>query len=113
MGRARFVILAAYSALAGCSAEHGLEAEAKAAVLRELKDPESAKFDDQLMRAYIADGLVCGGRVNSKNGMGGFTGFQSFWYSKSDGVVLDEAPASDVTIRVIKACTAATEAAAR
>ncbi|WP_132470439.1 hypothetical protein [Novosphingobium sp. ST904] len=78
--------------------------EAHAAVLRALKDPDSAKFEDRLTHAFPKRGLVCGGQVNSKNSFGGYTGSQAYYYKQGEGAFLDEDSAA---IPVIEACTAA------
>ncbi|OWZ92373.1 hypothetical protein B9J07_18065 [Sinorhizobium sp. LM21] len=49
-----------------------------AAVTSQLVDPYSAQFDK--LRPWETDaGSICG-RVNAKNGMGGYAGFQPFRY---------------------------------
>lgn len=49
-----------------------------AAVSSQLVDPYSAQFDK--LRPWETDaGSICG-RVNAKNGMGGYVGFQPFRY---------------------------------
>lgn len=42
-----------------------------------LKDPDSAKFKDTFFVVWNSSPVVCGS-VNSKNVMGGYTGFQKF-----------------------------------
>lgn len=50
---------------------------AKATMRQLLRDPGSAKYQD--VRAYpLGNGYVFCGQVNSKNGFGGYTGFQRF-----------------------------------
>lgn len=49
-------------------------ARAQDAVRRELKDPESAKFEHVTV---FAGGTTCG-RVNAKTAFGGYGGFQEF-----------------------------------
>lgn len=53
----------------------------RAAVLGALRDPGSAQFANE----KLANGgyFVCG-RVNAKNGMGGYTGFQRYASSETD-----------------------------
>ncbi len=56
--------------------------DAKAKVLAELKDPDSAKFREvDVIKQVHPDtkhfGTVCG-YVNAKNGFGGYTGFKPF-----------------------------------
>src|SRR4051812_25042313 len=50
---------------------------AKDAMKAMLKDPDSAKYED--VRAVpLAGGYAFCGKVNSKNGFGGYTGYQRF-----------------------------------
>jgi hypothetical protein len=51
---------------------------AKRAVAKQLKDPESAQFKDVGYAWSEKTGNVAYGWVNSKNGLGGYTGFQRF-----------------------------------
>lgn len=53
----------------------------KKAVIKDLKDPESAQFRN----VRIKDHQVCG-EVNAKNALGGYTGFERFSYSKTFGL---------------------------
>jgi hypothetical protein len=46
-------------------------------VKAELKDPDSAQFKDVAGHEVEGAFIVCG-RVNSKNGFGGYTGFKEF-----------------------------------
>jgi hypothetical protein len=50
--------------------------QAKDAVTRKLKDPESARFRD--LKAYPRG--VCG-QVNAKNSQGGYVGFRDFYFA--------------------------------
>ena len=70
-----------------------LFAKAKKTLLGKLKDPDSAKFDGS-MRRVVADRpdgnkgeYVCG-RVNSKNGFGGYTGTKPFAYLVETGAIM-------------------------
>ena len=61
------------------AASNSAIAEAKTAVKATLRDPESAQFSDM---DSIEDGrgkVICG-KVNSKNGLGGYSGFATFVY---------------------------------
>ena len=49
--------------------------DARAAVIKKLKDPESARFTD----VRINGEAVCG-LVNAKNAMGGYPGAHKFYY---------------------------------
>jgi hypothetical protein len=64
--------------LAGCG---GSEAEAKKAVLANLKDPDSAKFGKF---TQVGEKLACM-TVNAKNSMGGYTGDKQAFLEKVDG----------------------------
>jgi hypothetical protein len=59
--------------------------KAKTAILRRLKDPESARFRDIHVRVEKAAAgnlvtVVCG-QVNAKNSFGGYVGFRPFLYT--------------------------------
>ena len=56
--------------LTGC-AQHKIEAQVREA----LRDPDSARFGEM---SISADGTLACGTVNAKNGMGGYTGDQTF-----------------------------------
>ncbi len=64
--------------LAACG---GNEAEAKKAVLENLKDPDSAKFGKF---TQINEELACM-TVNAKNSMGGYTGDKQAFLKKEKG----------------------------
>ncbi len=64
--------------LVGCG---GSEAEAKKAVLANLKDPDSAKFGKF---TQVGESLACL-TVNAKNSMGGYTGDKQAFLKKEDG----------------------------
>ena len=67
-----------------------------------LKDPGSAKYQD--VQAYaLGAGYVFCGRVNSKNGFGGYTGFQRF--VAGPGMVGTEQTVSDFPVLWQQACT--------
>lgn len=62
---------------------------ARAAVLEKLKDPESARFRNIRSVGPKDDlGEVICGEVNAKNEMGGYVGFQTFFFTPKDGGVL-------------------------
>lgn len=54
---------------------------AEDAVRRQLKDPDSAKFEAVMQRP---SGVVCGW-VNARNGFGGYSGKSAFWYDPATG----------------------------
>lgn len=64
--------------LVGCG---GSEAEAKKAVLANLKDPDSAKFG-KFTRVNEERACLT---VNAKNSMGGYVGDQQAFLNKADG----------------------------
>ncbi len=84
--------------LTGCSAsqtpnqtpKQALLEEAHNAVREKLKDPESAQFKDELAFASVEKAVVCMGEVNSKNGFGGYTGFQKYWFTRSGGAATQD-----------------------
>jgi hypothetical protein len=71
--------------------EEALLLEAQEAVRAELKDPESARFTDEITTTVLPSiGAVCFGSVNSKNSFGGYTGAQHYFYRRGQGAVLQE-----------------------
>jgi hypothetical protein len=72
------ILLLTFLILAGCDKQ---AMDAKDAVKRQLKDPNSVEFRD--VESY-ENGVTCG-RYNAKNGYGAYSGFQGFVYDK--GVV--------------------------
>ncbi len=62
---------------------------AKRAVAKQLKDPESAQFKDVGYAWSEKTGNVAYGWVNSKNGLGGYNGFQRF-VANEKTVLLEE-----------------------
>ena len=78
--------LTAYAATESEIANRLREAEpnGREALLTRLKDPESARFRNV---KPTADGLYLCGEVNSKNSMGGYTGFKKFYVLWQLGVV--------------------------
>lgn len=63
--------------------------ETKDGVRRRLKDAGSAEFRNVFFNEYEDGPIVCG-EVNSKNGFGGYTGFQHFVGSGTKLVFLEE-----------------------
>lgn len=72
--------LTAQDAKAGKNAAHdrALMRAARLAVLASARDPDSVKFDG-LMHVVRPGEIVCG-KVNARNGFGGYTGFRAFIY---------------------------------
>lgn len=58
-------------------------------VRHRLKDPASAEFRNVTFKRYEGTAIVCG-EVNSKNGFGGYTGFQHFVGAGESMVYLEE-----------------------
>jgi len=52
--------------------------KAEAAVLGQLRDPHSARFDDRIH--VVRPGEIVCGKVNARNGFGGYTGLKAFIY---------------------------------
>lgn len=67
-------------------AEDSLILKAKTSILRELKDPASARFEGIAKRP----GAICG-FVNAKNSMGGYAGRRMFVYliNENRGYILE------------------------
>lgn len=78
--------------------EFDLKYTAKAAVKSTLKDPSSATFSG--LSANSSSGVVCG-EVNSKNSLGGMSGYQRFIY---DGSVYLAETDKDIGMRWQKMC---------
>jgi hypothetical protein len=90
-----------------------LRNEAQDAVRALLKDPDSAQFrEGPLTNLHLEAGLLCNGEVNSKNSFGGYIGFQEYFYSRTEGAVLEESgleewkPISDACIAEMERKTA-------
>lgn len=60
--------------------------QAKAAITRELKDPESARFRDITVRNFQGGKVICG-EMNAKNSYGGYVGFKRFMASHRKSVI--------------------------
>ncbi|NBC37337.1 hypothetical protein GTZ99_12330 [Novosphingobium sp. FSY-8] len=104
----RMCLVVGVLALTGCEAlspEYKLKSEAHKAVTALLRDPESADFDDSTLQIYAAAGLVCDGKVNARNGYGGYTGFQNYVYSRAGGVAFENDD-STLYIQLLTKCTA-------
>ncbi len=67
--------------------EQELISQAKKNVLRQLRDPDSARFSD--VEAFLPDKAVCG-KVNSKNGYGGYGGDHDFAVTPATTIVDDD-----------------------
>ena len=80
----------------GCAGEpqqdpaQSLFAEAHVAVRLQLRDPDSAQFRDDYAKVYLDRGVACG-EVNAKNGLGGYAGFQPYYYRRGAGARLGAA----------------------
>lgn len=100
------VALAFCGILTGCDnrPETRLVDEAHSSLTSVLRDPDSAKFNDAGVHAFPKLGLVCGGRVNSKNGFGGYSGEQPYYYQRGHGGWLGE---SEEAAPLVAACTQA------
>lgn len=76
-------------AIVGCGEK--IIDNAKSAVIRQLKDPQSAQFE-QLTK--FSEGVVCG-NVNAKNAMGGYVGFKPFIFNGEEEGEVDLKPGPD------------------
>ena len=105
------LIVAALTALTACSGsaapspEESLQEEAHVAVIGLLKDPESARFQDTVGEIYANEGAVCG-QVNSRDGYGGYNGFEPYTYVRGKGAAFE----GDDFIAGLEACTQASRA---
>jgi len=95
------LIASALISLASCNGADGFDqyASVKIAVRDVLKDPDSAQFKD--LSPCGGDSNVIQGKVNAKNGFGGYTGFTDFIYA--DGRV--GMPGDENYIALINICT--------
>jgi hypothetical protein len=65
-------------------------ARAKAALVKSLKDPESARISDVVRKTSpVGADYICG-QVNAKNGFGGYTGSKAFLYYVADAKLMSE-----------------------
>ena len=86
-------LIAAVSLLTACdqfSERNALIEEAHKAVAKKMKDPESAKFDDETTQVFEKIGLVCGGAVNAKNSFGAYAGSDTYYYARGTGAATME-----------------------
>lgn len=72
-----------------------LETDAKALVLAQLKDPQSAQFS--VLKVEEATGFVCGS-VNAKNGFGGYGEPMNFVVLQGNKLILGTVPQASVLI---------------
>jgi hypothetical protein len=75
--------------------------EAQEAVKRQLIDPESARFRD-VVRCSHGNGVH--GQVNSRNRMGGYVGFQPFYYANGQAAILSSDGDLDLFGRLSSEC---------
>jgi hypothetical protein len=61
---------------------------AKAEIVEQLTDPESARWRGLFISSYEGGQALCG-EVNAKNSMGGYSGFTQFYVSASRDHHLD------------------------
>jgi hypothetical protein len=88
---AAFTVALTVAACGGTSSEDARKIEqVKAAVLDQLKDPQSAQFSN----VRIVGGLVCG-EINAKNSFGGYVGRRHFWGGKPEVTAGEEVVISD------------------
>ncbi len=79
--------------------EDPLITKAKATVKSELRDPDSARFQDVKVRAVEGKQAVCG-LVNAKNARGGMTGLQPFAYDGEHAylIIYNPGPANSTSL---------------
>jgi hypothetical protein len=75
--------------------DSGFLSEAKAAMTASLKDPESARFDSMHVVRLGEKRIACG-LFNAKNSLGGYVGWQPFFY---DGYFAQPYPAIKTSSR--------------
>lgn len=76
--------------LLGAAACNPLVRDAKSAVQRQLRDPDSAQFRN--VESCGNSGTVRG-EVNSRNALGGYVGFSRFVYAHGEVAFFDSNPA--------------------
>jgi hypothetical protein len=74
--RAAALIILAIASSSGAAADEAAFTKAKASIIKKLKDPDSARFQDLRMAGID---WVCGS-VNAKNQFGGYAGAKPFYY---------------------------------
>jgi len=63
--------------------------EAQNAVRQQMRDPETVEFRESVLTSVYPDqGLVCMGEFNAKNGYGGYVGYETYRYSRQDGLAI-------------------------
>ncbi|WP_036052429.1 hypothetical protein [Bradyrhizobium sp. URHD0069] len=76
----------------------GMIARAKAVVRANLRDPDSAQFQDIIVFRHGNKHTACGS-VNSKNGFGGYVGYKPFIYREpSYGLIIAGKDFNDLDI---------------
>ena len=83
------------SFITGCDS---VNSAAENAVSRQLIDPDSAQFRDLVK---VDDGAYVCGEVNSKNRMGGYTGFTEFMYETEAGKATIDSGANAILIMTV------------
>ena len=94
MNRAAVFLLGLLAVASGRAGEAGgphaqLIAQAKAAVTKDLKDPDSALFRNLAVYTTSTGALAVCGEFNAKNSYGGYVGYKQF--ASSASVVFTEA----------------------
>lgn len=67
------------------------QVSAEDAVKQRLRDPDTAKFEDEIIRLGPGGALVCG-RFNAANGFGGRAGYQRFIVTTKKSTYSDGTP---------------------
>lgn len=95
------LIMAAALALGACDNVSG-EAEVKAAVSRNMLDPDAVQFRD--LERCTEDTSVWQGEFNAKNAYGAYTGFEAFFYSNGAYATTDSDEGTADFMALLKRC---------
>ncbi|GGZ94146.1 hypothetical protein [Novosphingobium arvoryzae] len=77
--------------------------EAQNAVRQQMRDPETVQFRESVLTTIYPDqGLVCMAEFNAKNGYGGYVGYETYSYSRQDGLAITGSESNFQT--VMNAC---------
>jgi hypothetical protein len=101
MNQGMFAALAVTVILAGCG-KSAVE-DAHELVKSVLTDPESAAFEGEQVHANGSKLAVCG-KVNAKNKMGGYVGFQRYIVADGAVTIMTEENAADFAGKYLELC---------
>lgn len=103
--RRKLLVASACFALAACNQLSQYKA-AEDAVKQKLRDPESARFSGE---SKCGGSEIVLGRVNSKNGFGGYAGDERFVSDGTTAALISDV-SSDEFVNLMNRCTAAVNA---